>query len=600
MCNFATHNVDTNTSSMNKRNLIWALSLGLLWSAHSFAQNIAKKVEFSIVETSDVHGNYFPYDFINDKPGEGSLSRISSYVKTLRQKKGNHRVLLVDNGDILQGQPSAYYYNYVDTASTHLCARMLNDMGYLCASLGNHDVETGHPVYDKWMDECGFAVLGANVYKRSEQRPYLTAYVQEEVDGVRIAVLGLITPTIPQWLPERLWSDLDFKDATETAKRIVPKMRRAAKADVVVVVIHSGVGKEHNSLPMQDHCAYQIAEQVPDIDVVFCGHDHRVAHREIQNDSTQQKVLILNPGADAMRVAQADFSLQLDAKGKVVKKQVKGQVVDIRGEQPDAEFLNKFKKDFDAVKQYTSQVIGYNQNHLDTRPAFFGSSAFVDYIHRIQLAATGADISFAAPLSFDAAIPAGPIKMADLFNLYKYENQLLVMELSGREIKQYLEESYGIWTNQMQSPADHILLFRPDFEKALEPWQRLQHSSYNFDSAAGLNYTVDVRKPKGEKVTILSMADGTAFDLQKKYRVAVNSYRANGGGGLLTNGAGIPQEKLRSRVLWTSDREMREYLRRDIERQYNINPQPFHNWKFVPENWVEQAATRDAELLFKQ
>ena len=93
---------------MNKRNLIWALSLGLLWSAHSFAQNIAKKVEFSIVETSDVHGNYFPYDFINDKPGEGSLSRISSYVKTLRQKKGNHRVLLVDNGDILQGQPSAY------------------------------------------------------------------------------------------------------------------------------------------------------------------------------------------------------------------------------------------------------------------------------------------------------------------------------------------------------------------------------------------------------------------------------------------------------------------------------------------------------------
>ena len=585
---------------MNKRNLIWALSLGLLWSAHSFAQNVAKKVEFSIVETSDVHGNYFPYDFINDKPGEGSLSRISSYVKTLRQKKGNHRVLLVDNGDILQGQPSAYYYNYVDTASTHLCARMLNDMGYLCASLGNHDVETGHPVYDKWMDECGFAVLGANVYKRSEQRPYLTAYVQEEVDGVRIAVLGLITPTIPQWLPERLWSDLDFKDATETAKRIVPKMRRAAKADVVVVLIHSGVGKEHNTLPMQDHCAYQIAEQVPDVDVVFCGHDHRVAHREIQNDSTQQKVLILNPGADAMRVAQADLSLQLDAKGKVVKKQVKGQVVDIREQQPDAEFLNKFKKDFDAVKQYTSQVIGYNQNHLETRPAFFGSSAFVDYIHRIQLAATGADISFAAPLSFDAAISAGPIKMADLFNLYKYENQLLVMELSGREIKQYLEESYGIWTNQMQSPADHILLFRSDFEKALEPWQRLQYSSYNFDSAAGINYEVDVRKSKGEKITILSMADGSEFDLQKKYRVAVNSYRANGGGGLLTNGAGIPQEKLRSRVLWTSDREMREYLRRDIERQYNINPQAFHNWKFVPENWVEQAATRDAELLFKQ
>lgn len=563
------------------------------------AQTVTKNVEFSIVETSDVHGNYFPYDFINAKPGEGSLSRISTFVKQLRQKKGNHRVLLVDNGDILQGQPSAYYYNYVDTTGAHLCARMLNDMGYLCATLGNHDVETGHAVYDKWMDECGFAVLGANVYKRSEQRPYLTSYIQEEVDGVRIAVLGLITPTIPQWLPEYLWANLDFKDATETAKRIVPIMRRAAKADVVVVLIHSGVGPEHSQSRMLDHCAYQIAEQVPDVDVVFCGHDHRVANREILNDGTQQKVLVLNPGANAMRVAQADFILGLDAKGKVVKKQIKGKVVDIKEQTPDQEFLNKFQKDFEAVKQYTSQVIGYNKTNLDTRESFFGPSPFVDYIHSIQLAATGADISFAAPLSFDAAIPAGPIKMADLFNLYKYENQLLVLQLSGQEIKRYLEESYSIWTNQMQSPSDHFLLFRADLDKALEPWQRLQHSSYNFDSAAGLNYTVDVRKPKGEKVTILSMADGTAFDLQKQYRVAVNSYRANGGGGLLTKGAGIPLEKLKSRVLWTSDREMREYLRRDIARQSEINPHSINNWKFIPEDWVQQAATRDANILFQ-
>lgn len=563
------------------------------------AQTVTKNVEFSIVETSDVHGNYFPYDFINAKPGEGSLSRISTFVKQLRQKKGNHRVLLVDNGDILQGQPSAYYYNYVDTTGAHLCARMLNDMGYLCATLGNHDVETGHAVYDKWMDECGFAVLGANVYKRSEQRPYLTSYIQEEVDGVRIAVLGLITPTIPQWLPEYLWANLDFKDATETAKRIVPIMRRAAKADVVVVLIHSGVGPEHSQSRMLDHCAYQIAEQVPDVDVVFCGHDHRVANREILNDSTQQKVLVLNPGANAMRVAQADFTLGLDAKGKVVKKQIKGKVVDIKEQTPDQEFLNKFQKDFEVVKQYTSQVIGYNKTNLDTRESFFGPSPFVDYIHSIQLAATGADISFAAPLSFDAAIPAGPIKMADLFNLYKYENQLLVLQLSGQEIKRYLEESYSIWTNQMQSPSDHFLLFRADLDKALEPWQRLQHSSYNFDSAAGLNYTVDVRKPKGEKVTILSMADGTAFDLQKQYRVAVNSYRANGGGGLLTKGAGIPLEKLKSRVLWTSDREMREYLRRDIARQSEINPHSINNWKFIPEDWVQQAATRDANILFQ-
>ena len=423
--------------------------------------------------------------------------------------------------------------------------------------------------------------------------------MQEEVDGVRIAVLGMITPTIPQWLPEHLWSNLDFKDATETAKRLVPKIRRAAKADVISVVVHSGVGPEHSKSRMLDHCAYQIAEQVPDIDVVFCGHDHREANREILNDSTQQKVLVLNPGANAMRVAQADFMLGLDSNGKVVKKQITGQLVDIRNQEPDQDFLKRFQKDFEAIKEFTTQVIGYNKATLDTRPAFFGSSPFVDYIHQIQLAVTGADISFAAPLSFDAAIPIGPIRMSDLFNLYKYENQLLVLSLTGLEIKHYLEESYGIWTNQMYNSSDHFLLFRPDLEKALEPWQRLQFSSYNFDSAAGINYTVDVRKPKGEKVSILSMADGTPFDLTKKYRVAVNSYRANGGGGLLTKGAGIPLDKLRTRVLWTSDREMREYLRRDISRQSELNTKSLNNWRFIPTDWVKQAEIRDAEILFK-
>ena len=125
------------------------------------------------------------------------MSRISTYVKRLRAEQGEGRVLLVDNGDILQGQPAAYYYNYVDTTSTHLCARMLNEMGYLCGTLGNHDIETGHSVYDRWMDDCGFAVLGANVVDKRKNKLYLTAYVQEEVDGVRIGVLGMVTPDHP-------------------------------------------------------------------------------------------------------------------------------------------------------------------------------------------------------------------------------------------------------------------------------------------------------------------------------------------------------------------------------------------------------------------
>ena len=347
-----------------------------------FAQDSNREVNFSIIETSDVHGNYFPYDFINDKPGEGSLSRISTYVKRLRAAQGEGHVLLVDNGDILQGQPAAYYYNYVDTTSTHLCARMLNEMGYLCGTLGNHDVETGHAVYDRWMDDCGFAVLGANVVDKRKNKLYLTAYVQEEVDGVRIGVLGMITPTIPQWLPERLWKYLDFRDCVETARRVVPIIRRAAKADIVVVVMHSGVGEHNATGRMLDHAAFQVAEQVPDIDILFCGHDHRIANTTVTNKISGRQTLVLNPGANAMNIAQADIKVTLGPDGKRKKKEIVGNVIDIRGEQPDSVFLSHYTKEFNDIRNFTTQVIGRNKNELDTRSAYFGSSAFVDFIHR--------------------------------------------------------------------------------------------------------------------------------------------------------------------------------------------------------------------------
>ena len=563
------------------------------------AEDTSREIKFSIIETSDVHGNYFPYDFIRNRPGEGSLSRISTYVKRLRSEMGDERVLLVDNGDILQGQPTAYYFDYVDTTTIHLCARMMNDMGYLCATLGNHDIETGHPVYDRWMDQCGFTVLGANVFNKKKGRLYLPAYVQEEVEGIRIGVLGMVTPTIPQWLPEKLWKDLEFKDCVETARRVVPIMRRAAKADIVVVLMHSGVGQKNATGYMLDNAAFQVAEQVPDIDILFCGHDHRMANTWIQNLETGNKTLVLNPGANAMSIAQADITVRLDTNGEIKDKSVTGEVVNICYERPDSDLLKHYQADFDAVKAYTQQVIGFNKIDLDTRAAYFGPSPFVDFIHSLQLRVSHADISFAAPLSYDAKIPSGKIMVADLFNLYKYENQLYVMRLTGAEIKNYLEESYGIWTSQMHSSKDHLILFSGNYSKANEPWQRLRYSSYNFDSAAGIRYTVDVRQPKGKKIKILSMADGSPFDPDKYYKVAVNSYRANGGGGLMTNGAGIPQNQLRSRVVWTSPNEMREYLRREISRQKEINPRSLNQWRFIPEGWAAAAGERDAEIMFR-
>ena len=177
-----------------------------------------KVVKLKIVETSDVHGNYYPYNFITRHEWKGSLARIYSFVQKEREQYKENLILL-DNGDILQGQPTAYYYNYIDTVSPHLCSEMMNFMKYDAGNMGNHDVETGRAVFDRWIATCDFPVLGANIIDMSTGKPHLASYKVLERDGVKIVVLGMITPAIPAWLSENLWKGLRFDDMEETARK---------------------------------------------------------------------------------------------------------------------------------------------------------------------------------------------------------------------------------------------------------------------------------------------------------------------------------------------------------------------------------------------
>lgn len=553
-----------------------------------------RSVELRILETTDIHGNYLPYDFLGQKEGRGSMARIYSHVRGLRDSLGAEHVVLLDNGDILQGQPSAYYYNFIDTASKHLCSEVMNFMRYDAGTVGNHDIETGHAVYDRWVSECAFPMLGANVIDERTGRPYWKPYTIIERQGVRIGVLGLVTPAIPQWLPRALWTDLRFDDMVETARRYMPALRR--EADIVVGLFHSGVGSDSAAVALAENAAVRVAREVEGFDIVFCGHDHRRAERTVRTQSGRT-VWVLNPAANADALAEATVRLTLDTDGRVLDKDVSGSIVNIDALAPDAALTARFRPQLDSVRAFTAEVIGESEADMLTRPAFFGPSAFIDFIHSMQLSISGADISFAAPLAFDAEIRRGAIRVSDMFNLYRYENMLYVMTLTGREVKDYLEYSYAHWTRQMQSADDHLLLFRPNAATLADPWARLQHPSYNFDSAAGIRYTVDVTKPAGQKVTILSMADGTPFSLERTYRCAVNSYRGNGGGGLLTEGAGIPANELTKRITWSTDKDLRYYLMLAIRQMGHINPQPLNQWKFIPEDWAGLARVKDEPLL---
>lgn len=554
-----------------------------------------KKVKLRFIETTDVHGCFFPYDFIERKPTRGSLARVITYVDSLRQDYGD-RLLLFDNGDILQGQPTCYYCNYVNPTKENLAASVVNYMKYDVQTIGNHDVETGHEVYDKWIREVKCPMLGANVIDTKTGDPYLKPYQMFEREGVRIAVIGMLTPGIPNWLHEHLWSGLRFEEMTSCARKWISYIKEKEKPHLIIGLFHSGYDGGIVTEDYREDAALQVTTEVPGFDIVFFGHDH-VRHCKTIENSEGRTVLLLDPSSNANFVGDAEVELTLKD-DKVVSRSINGQISDIRGEAIDKAFMKHFQKDIKEVKRYVDRKIGKFKNSIYTRDSYFGSSAFCDFIHSLQLKLTGADISFNAPLTFDACIKAGDVRISDMFNLYKYENQLYTMLLTGKEILGHLEMSYDLWVNTMKTPSDHIMLLD---DQAQDDQQRrmFKNLAFNFDSAAGIDYEVDVTKPNGQKVHILRMSNGEPFDLNKTYKVAMNSYRGNGGGLLLTEGAGIPRDKLKDRVIWESERDQRYYLTQMIEQMGECDPQPFNNWRFVPEEWAKPAIERDRRLLFK-
>lgn len=554
-----------------------------------------KKVRLRIIETSDVHGCFFPYDFIERKPMKGTLARVCSYVNRLRRQYGDN-VILLENGDILQGQPTCYYYNYIDTAATNIAADVVNYMGYDAQTLGNHDMETGHDVYDKWIREVNCPVIAANVIDTHTGKAYTPPYTIINRGGVRIAVLGMLTPAIPNWLNESLWEGLRFESIKQSAAFWIDYLKRNEHPDLTVGLFHSGWDGGISTPQYNEDETEKVAREVPGFDIIFFGHDHRQRKAVVTgNDGTD--VLCLDPSCNALMVADVSVEVELDETGKVKAKRIDGNIHDICDEKPDEKFMERFEPEMKLVSEYVGRRIGSLENTIYTRDCFFGSAPFADLIHNIQLAITGADVSLNAPLSFDVSMNKGDIYVSDMFKLYKYENQLYVLSMTGEEIRKHLEMSYDLWVNTMRSPDDHIMLL-DDTNKSDMQKYGFKNLTFNFDSAAGIEYEVDVTKPDGQKVRILRMCDGSPFDERKWYKVVMNSYRGNGGGELLTRGAGIPSDSLTGRIVYQTDRDLRYYIMKEIEKKRVVCPKANGNWRFVPEAWTDRAIARDRKLIF--
>lgn len=554
-----------------------------------------------VFTTNDVHGRYFDEPYVNGGTKE-SLLAVNSYMNSQRESLGEDRVVFIDAGDCLQGDNAAYYYNYVDTGTKHLYARMAEYMRYDAIVVGNHDIETGHPVYDRLVRTMDIPFLAANALKEGSGKAYFQEYTILKRQGLRIAVIGFTNPGIKGWLTEDLWRGLDFASLLPYAQQVVDRVIAREKPQVVIVAAHSGTGKgDGSSLENQ---GLDLLQSLENVDFVICAHDHSPLVR------TEGEVTLINAGSHCRKLGHGTVELTVKD-GKVVSKKTRGELISIDKNRIDERMKEEFREDYEKVKAFTVRKVGELAMPLVTRESFIGMCDYMNLIHTVCLAGSGAQLSMAAPLTFNGFIKAGDLTFNDLFTIYPYENQLFTVKMTGRQIKDYLECSYDDWIRTISWRGDSVL----KIEKKEDPRNGQKHwsfigRSYNLDSMGGAFYTVDVTRPRGERVEITALADGTPFSMEQEYRVAMTSYRACGGGFLMSEGAGIDTSDPDSYIVERHP-DIRslvyDYFSGHVDMNGKITPvcseelsreKVIGKWSFVPENIAGPALKRDFGRLF--
>ena len=551
-----------------------------------------------VLSTNDVHGTWFDSTYV-DNGTRNSLFAMKYYIDSIRTAFGPENVVLVDAGDCLQGDNAAYYYNYVDTVTPHLFPRLLAYMKYDAVAVGNHDIETGHPVYDRVTEDlkkAGADFLAGNAIRNDNGQPYFPVYKMIKRAGLRIAVLGYTNANIKAWLNEELWSGMTFQPIIDLVQKDVDAVKAKEKPDVTIVTMHSACGQGDGTILEAE--ALDIFNSVRGIDFLVCGHDHR------PYVETRDTMALLNSGSHSRYVAHGTLDIQVE-KGKIIKKSFDTELIPVAAEKADPVMRAAFQKDYEAVKAFTLREVGILNTDLWTRDAYKGMSDYMNLIHTLTIGCAPAEISFAAPLTFNGHVKSGVLIYNDLFTIYPFENQLYVVQMTGEVIKKYLEISYARWINTISKPTDHVLNIQSNDDPRTQQrgWSFVERS-YNFDSAAGINYTVDVTKPVGERITITTTVDGQPFELERTYNVGMTSYRASGGGNLLQE-AGIDTDNIDTRVV-SRYPEIRNILYDYLMKNGSIDPEVIGDpkvigrWSFVPEKLAAPALAQDMALLFRR
>jgi 2',3'-cyclic-nucleotide 2'-phosphodiesterase/3'-nucleotidase len=551
---------------------------------------------FSVLGTTDVHGNCLNWDYFSDHEYDDAahndvgLAKISTLVTQLREEIGHGRSLLIDAGDMIQGTQLSYYFARVDPidvgrhkAPKHPMALAMNHIGYDAAALGNHEFNYGIPLLRAFEKQCDFPLLAANAVDSKTSKPAFAPYVIKRIrvphqPDIKVGILGLTNPGIAIWDKANVAGQMTFPGVAEQAAVYVPKLRSAG-ADVVMVTAHTGIDEPTSygdQLPWPEDAAGEMATNVPGIDAVLVGHTHvEVDQRLITNTATGKTVVLSEPLKWGMRISRFDFEVEL-VHGSWQVTSVSSTVLNSNTVAEDPEVVALLAKEHAAVVTYVNQVIGTSTTDLSIARAPFQDVPIVDLIGKVQVDTVKAGLAGtsyaalpvlaqAAPFNRTADIPAGQVRLRDAAGLYIYENTLAAVVLTGAQIKDYLEFSATYYnTLAVGAPIDEATLTNAD-----------NLPDYNYDEVYGVSYDIDVSQPVGSRILNLAF-DGAAVDPARQFVLAINNYRASGGGN-------FPHVATATQI-WTSSDEIRNTMIAWVKAKGEINPADFAagpGWRLV-------------------
>jgi 2',3'-cyclic-nucleotide 2'-phosphodiesterase (5'-nucleotidase family) len=500
-------------------------------------------VTLTILHTSDLHGHVHPHDALADADlGEG-LARVATAVAAVRAEGG--AVLLIDSGDTIQGAPEqALVFTGRAGGGADPIIGAMNRVGYDAMAIGNHEFDFGRERLEASRREARFPWLSANTLG-TDGEPAYPPYIVKEIAGVRVGILGLVTPHVANWESPALLGGLRFGDSVEAARKWVPVLRGKERCDLVIVLAHEGferdprTGKERPD--SGENQAYAVATEVEGIDLLLSGHAHVVIP-----PTRLGKTWVSQPGRFGNSLTRFDVTLERAAGGWTVAS-VSGRNLPMRRVAPDPGIVASIAR----VEDGTMAALAEELAVLDGPVSFGGTrradNAALDWLQAVERRESGADLSFASLLPAALpAWPAGPLTLRQVWAFYPYENGLVTVEATGRQVRAALERAAGC-------------LGRPE------------ELGRNCDALEGAEYAVDPSRPQGRRVVSLTrdgreVADGDVF------RVAINSYRAAGGGG-------YPMWKSAKRIAETGN--LRDLLAADARARKRLHLTADGNWKVV-------------------